>query len=215
MAITQKEVRIAPPNIEEMIFPIIGTAPYVQNKFSNKAFREMMEKMEKGGRKRTKKSDPRDFEQEYLDCMHETEEGWRGFPANGLRAALVDACRLTDMTMTQAKLAIFVVEDAFDKNDGTPLVRIVKGEPEMKISFTRVQQTVNMVSRAMWPPLWEANVRLRWDADIFTADDVGNLLQRVGRQVGLGCGRPNSKTSTGMGWGTFEIKGFEPTGEES
>jgi hypothetical protein len=31
-------------------------------------------------------------------------------------------------------------------------------------------------------------------------------MHRVGAQVGIGEGRPDSKNSTGMGWGTFEIK---------
>ena len=46
---------------------------------------------------------------------------------------------------------------------------------------------------------------IRWDADQFTLDDVTNLLSRVGLQVGIGEGRPDSKNSAGMGWGLFEI----------
>jgi hypothetical protein len=40
---------------------------------------------------------------------------------------------------------------------------------------------------------------------MFSLDDISNLLMRVGLQVGLGEGRPDSKKSAGMGWGTFEI----------
>jgi len=36
---------------------------------------------------------------------------------------------------------------------------------------------------------------------------VTNLLSRVGMQVGIGEGRPFSKNSAGMGWGTFELEG--------
>ena len=46
---------------------------------------------------------------------------------------------------------------------------------------------------------------MRYDADQFTAVDIANLMMRVGVQVGIGEGRPDSKTSTGMGWGTFEV----------
>ena len=52
---------------------------------------------------------------------------------------------------------------------------------------------------------WEADVRIRYDGDQFTASDVVNLLARAGLQVGIGEGRPDSKKSTGMGWGLFEI----------
>jgi len=39
-------------------------------------------------------------------------------------------------------------------------------------------------------------------------DDVSNLLARVGIQCGIGEGRHNSRDSTGIGFGTFKIKGY-------
>jgi hypothetical protein len=59
-----------------------------------------------------------------------------------------------------------------------------------------------------WRPYWdewEASVRVKYDADQFTATDVVNLMMRVGQQVGIGEGRPDSKDSAGQGWGTFEV----------
>jgi hypothetical protein len=47
---------------------------------------------------------------------------------------------------------------------------------------------------------------LRWDADQFSVNDVMNLLSRAGVQVGIGEGRPFSKNSNGMGWGTWEVQ---------
>jgi hypothetical protein len=40
---------------------------------------------------------------------------------------------------------------------------------------------------------------------MLTADDVTNLINRVGLQVGIGEGRPDSKDSAGIGLGLFEI----------
>jgi hypothetical protein len=48
-------------------------------------------------------------------------------------------------------------------------------------------------------------VRVQYDADQFTATDAANLMTRVGAQVGIGEGRPDSKMSAGMGWGTFKL----------
>ena len=56
----------------------------------------------------------------------------------------------------------------------------------------------------MWRE-WSAKVRIKFDADLFTTTDVANLLMRVGMQVGVCEGRPDSKNSVGMGWGTFEV----------
>ncbi len=108
--------------------------------------------------------------------------------------------------MTLAKLSIFIEADGFDKADATPLVKITKGEPEYFESLVRVANGApDIRPRGMWQPGWEANLRIRFDADQFTIEDVSNLLMRVGLQVGIGEGRPDSKMSTGMGWGMFEV----------
>ena len=53
---------------------------------------------------------------------------------------------------------------------------------------------------------WKAKLKIRFDADQFSLEDVTNLLSRVGQQVGIGEGRPDSKHSAGMGWGLFIIE---------
>jgi hypothetical protein len=52
---------------------------------------------------------------------------------------------------------------------------------------------------------WEAVLRIRYDAGILTADQLVNLISRVGVQVGIGEGRPDSKESAGLGFGLFDI----------
>jgi hypothetical protein len=108
--------------------------------------------------------------------------------------------------MTRAKLSLFVVADGFDKLDGTPLVKITKGKPHYVEHAVRNESGVaDIRPRPMWDEGWEAEVRLTWDADQFSTIDVANLLMRVGLQVGIGEGRPDSKNSAGMGWGTFVL----------
>jgi hypothetical protein len=65
--------------------------------------------------------------------------------------------------------------------------------------------STDILARPFFNP-WEAQPTLKWDADQFSAQDVMNLLARVGGQVGIGAGRPGSKNSTGMGWGTFDVR---------
>jgi hypothetical protein len=109
--------------------------------------------------------------------------------------------------MTLAKLSLFVIQDGFDRVDGTPLVKITKGQPRYVEHMVRLETGVaDIRPRPMWNPGWEAKVTLRWDGDQFSIDDVANLLQRVGSQVGLLEGRPDSKNSAGCGWGTFTVK---------
>jgi hypothetical protein len=52
---------------------------------------------------------------------------------------------------------------------------------------------------------WHATLHLRYDADMVTLEDVGNLLMRVGMQVGICELRPSSPKSAGGGYGLFDV----------
>jgi hypothetical protein len=212
----ETEITIKAPNLQVAEFTLIGKSPYVQNTFSNKAREQIKETQTKGSTgKKDRKKEGKDFNQCYEDSKHISDDGWYGQPASGYRAALISACKLCGFAMTRAKLSLFIIPDGFDKNDGQPLVRIVKGEPHYSEHHVRLETGVcDIRARAMWDAGWEAVLRVRFDADQFTLQDVSNLLLRAGLQVGIGEGRHDSKKSfTGMGWGEFEIKGKEATDE--
>jgi hypothetical protein len=189
---------------------IEGTAPYVQNKFSEKARQMMRDKQEAGSTSGSKKSqgtrEAKDFQERYRDAMHVSDDGWRGIPASAFRAAAISACRLVGYKMTMAKLSLFIEADGFDSTDGTPLVRITKGEPVYcEMPVRNATGVVDLRARPMWKAGWRAVIRISYDATQFTDADVGNLVMRIGRQVGIGEGRPDSPKSSGMGWGVFHI----------
>lgn len=200
-------IQITAPNIKTAQFKIIGTAPYVQLRFSEKAMRMMQEKMEAGGTAKSKKQRAaRDFDDDFKQALHVSEEGWHGIPAPAFRNAMVDACRLVNFKMTLAKLSIFVTHDGLDAVDSAPLIRI-EGTPVKMVSSVRNATGVaDLRVRAKFFP-WSAVLNVQYDADQFTVTDVANLLARVGMQVGIGEGRPNSKASCGMGFGTFIVDG--------
>jgi hypothetical protein len=56
----------------------------------------------------------------------------------------------------------------------------------------------------MWDE-WRAEVRIRFNAEQFTELDVANLLLHAGISIGIGEGRPFSRNSAGLGWGTFTL----------
>lgn len=204
--VDKKTVVIEPPKFEMADILIVGTSPYVQNKFSQKARDQMKEKQESGSRgKKGKAREGKDFQAVYEAAKHISREGWCGIPAPSFRNAMISACRIVGFKMTLAKLSVFVEADGYDGDDGTPLVRI-KGEPRIHEGLVRNQTGVADIRwRPMWEQ-WEAIVRVRWDATQFSAQDVVNLLARAGAQVGIGEGRPDSKASNGMGWGMFEVR---------
>src|ERR1700730_338799 len=103
-----QSIRIKPPNIQTVPFEMVGTAPYVQNRFGQKAIAQMMAKHMAGDDDKTKRNrGKKDFDALYEGAKHVAGEGWCGFPANGLRAAMISACRLVGFKMTISKISVF------------------------------------------------------------------------------------------------------------
>ena len=202
---TTTQVVIKAPDIRDLVFYIAGTAPYCQANFPAKAEAMMREKMLAGSSAKGKKPrEARDFDDDYEQSKHYSTDGWVGIPAGAFRAAMISACRLVNFKMTLAKLSVFVQADGFDRKDGTPLVAI-SGVPEKcEMHVRNATGVADIRVRAMWRE-WSAKVRVQYDADQFTTSDITNLMMRVGQQVGIGEGRPDSRASAGLGWGTFRI----------
>jgi len=203
------QITVTAPRFQTAVFRIRGTSPYVQNKFSEKAKQQMKGKQEAGQQgKKGRAKDPKDFQACYEAAKYKSADGWFGIPASTFRNAMISACKIVGFAMTRAKLSVFTEADGFDPNDGTPLVRIAKGEPHYAEHCVRNETGVcDIRPRPMWDAGWEADVRVRFDLDQFSLQDVTNLMVRVGMQVGIGEGRPDSKKSAGMGWGMFEVVG--------
>ena len=197
---------IQEPNLQAATIEIVGIGPLVQNKFSAKAKAKMMATQAAGSTAKSKRAkEARDFDADFQAAIHYSEDGWIGLPAPAFRAAMISACRLVGFAMTKAKLSVFVIHDGLDADDGTPLVKLIAKEPERHEGMVRNATGVADIRvRPMWRE-WGAKILIRWDADQFTLQDIVNLLDRAGMQVGIGEGRPDSKSSTGMGWGQFRV----------
>lgn len=194
-------------NIVRTTIRVKGTAPLVVNNFSFKARQKMMADMAtpKNQKKAKTERPPRDYEADFQGARHRSKDGWDGISAPAFRCAMIDACRTAGLVMTKQKMATFIVADGFDVQDGTPLVRIIGGDPEKLESLVRNDNgSADIRIRPMWRE-WSADVTIEFDEDMITAESVVNLLDRAGRQVGIGEGRPFSKNSNGQGWGTFTV----------
>ena len=199
-------IQITAPDMQTRRFHIKGTAPLCINRFSAKAVEAMAEAQKQGGQaKSRKKRDPKDFDLCFENAKHVAEDGWCGIAASAFRNAMISACRTVGFKMTHAKLAVFIVADGYDRIDNTPLVRIFAGEPEKWQAPARnANGGMDIRIRPLWKE-WSAVVTIRFDAGLFSPTDITNLLSRVGLQVGIGEGRPDSRESAGIGFGTFEL----------
>ncbi len=195
-----------------VIARIVGTAPLMQLRFSQKAIEKMKTVQEAGTVAKNKKvREPRKFEEDCELAKHKMLFKGKevvGLPAPAFRNAMIRACSLVGFKMTLAKLSIFVEADGLDTVDGVPLVRLnpeLCCEPEMTIMPVRnANGSADLRARPQWKE-WGVDLRIRYDMDQFTKNDVVNLLNRAGQQVGIGEGRHGSRESSGMGFGTFQI----------
>jgi hypothetical protein len=101
-----------------------------------------------------------------------------------------------------------VVAEGFEARDGSPMVRILGCKA---IHDTRPGRNdgggIDMRNRPRYDG-WHARLKIQYDADLLSAQDVLNLLARAGVSVGIGDGRPSSPNSNGLGFGTFEVEGL-------
>lgn len=204
-----RTVTIKAPNFQQAVFTIKGTAPLVVHRFSAKTKQQMKTKMEAGDKaaKGRKNREAKDTNELFEDSRYQSKDGWDGFNASAVRNAMISACRLVNFKMTMAKLSVFVEADGWDKSEPQiPLIRIY-GEARKQEDMARVETGQPYVTVRAAYHNWSAKIKIRWDADQFSLTDISNLLSRVGMQVGLCEGRPDSKNSAGMGWGLFQLEG--------
>ena len=130
----KQELVISPPNFKEAKFTIRGNSPYVQNKFSKKAFDAMKATQEAGSTaKKNTKKEAKDFAACYEGAKHISTKGWCGIPAPAFRNALISACKIVGFQMTKGKLSLFCEPDGFGE-DGEPLVKITRSIPACSLS---------------------------------------------------------------------------------
>jgi len=206
VAAPSSSVVIKPARLRTVEFKIVGESPLVQARFSGKAMQAMMAKMAAGPQaNKSRAKDARDFNADFENAKHIGTDGKQGIPAGAFRQAMISACRLVGFKMTLAKLSVFIEADDFDRIDGIPLVHF-NGTPErLDMAVRNATGVADIRVRPMWRT-WDAKLRIRFDEDQFSAADVTNLLVRVGQQVGIGEGRPDSRESAGLGWGTFRVE---------
>jgi hypothetical protein len=205
--ITLKPGSITRPNIKIIAVTIVGTTPYMQLRFPEKARNAIQTKHEAGSQAKSKKTrEARDFEQDYQQAFHRLQDGSFGIPCASIRNAMIDACRSADFVMTQAKQAVWCLPDGLDDQDGTTLFRII-GKPRKTIQPVRnANGGTDLRVRPQWDT-WSAKVRLKVNLDVLSIADAVNLLMRAGELVGIGEGRiGGTKKGYGQGLGSFSVE---------
>ena len=188
------KIQIAAPNIQLMKTKIIGNSNLIFHRWSEKAMKMILDKQLKKAKSNVR--DVRNPEKEAEESYYKNAEGKIAFPALCIKQAMVNAARnLEGVTMTLLRGAIFVV------GDGDGLIPVKYKKKSTRQDMVRVGMgTADLRFRGQVSD-WSMDFVIKFNADIFSAEQVINLLQTAGFACGLGEWRPERSGD----YGTFEV----------
>ena len=194
---TEAQVSITKIGTETLRVPILGTAPLIVHKFSEKAKRQMLDAMQ--GRKTPKQ--PKDPDADYDSALYLHDDGGFGFPVIAFKAATVGAARFYGKAVPMTALRQFVFMDAeFSKVAGQKLARII-GEPRMREDVVRVGMGGSDLRYRPEFTEWQTSLEVTYASSMLTRESVLSLIEAGGMGVGVGEWRPEKKGD----FGTYQI----------
>lgn len=196
------QIAISRIGTQTLRVPLLGTAPLIVHKFSEKSKLQMLDAMQ--GRKTPKQ--PKNPEGEYEAAFYRHDDDGYGLPVIAFKAASVSACRLFGkaMPMTQARQFIFM-DAEFSKRDGQKLARIV-GTPHMREDVVRVGNGGADLRYRPEFTEWQTTIEVTYVTSMLTKDSVISLIDAGGLGVGVGEWRPEKN-------GDFGTYGIDETRE--
>lgn len=187
--------------VETLSVPIVGTAPLIVHNWSDKAKRQMLDKMQ-GKKKVTTVRDPEsDYQASMYRTANENGEDGHGFPVLGFKAATIGAARYYDksVTMTMLKQCLFF-RGVMTKADPQQLVQII-GEPEMREDVVRISMGgTDLRYRAMYVD-WSTTLTVTYVPSALSRSSVLSLIDAGGLGIGVGEWRPQRSGE----YGTYRI----------
>jgi hypothetical protein len=194
---TDAQVSISRIDTETLRVPIVGTAPLIVHKFSEKSKRQMLDAMQ--GRKTPKQA--KDPQAEYEAAFYRHDDGGYGAPVIAFKAATVSAARFYGKSVSMTALRQFVFMDAeFSKVDGQKLVRLT-GTPHMREDVTRVGMGGTDLRYRPEFSEWSTALDVTFVKSMLTRESVLSLIEAGGMGVGVGEWRPEKRGD----FGTFMI----------
>ncbi len=184
------ELNIKGLKIEFCNFNIVGTAPLIVHRFSEKAIRMIEDKQKKKSKDRSE----RDPQAEMDSCLYKFVDGKRtGFPANGFKAAMIRAGKSLEYVMKDLQSQFFVVG-----TDGGDLVEI-KGEYALRTDMVRVGQGVADIRYRPEYKEWTAELIIKYNSAVISNEQLGQLVIAAGFGCGIGEMRPEKSKSGSYG----------------
>lgn len=173
-------------SIKTIKLRLVGDSALICHAWSEKAKRQMLEKQMKIAQQAKAAKDPQD---DYEQSLYKHPDGGYGFPAVAFKNAAVDACSsVAGVTKVEARGAFHIMGD---------LVKI-EGEPTPREDMVKIALgTADIRYRGEFRT-WAADITLRHNENVLSAEQIANLFNTAGFAVGVGEWRPQRDGSFGM-----------------
>lgn len=193
-----KTINVALMDIQAITVTIEGETPLIVNRFSEKSKEEILGKQTKKAKTGKEARNP---EKEYLSSLYSIDHKRTGFPAYGIKAAIVRAAKSLGMVMVDVRTNVHIV--APKGNAG--LIEI-HGPHQMREDVVRIGNGISSLAFRAEYPEWVCTFEVKYNASMFSADQIATLIQAAGFSCGLGEWRPNAPKSNSGTFGMFNLK---------
>lgn len=176
----ERTIEIPTIKLDTIVVTVDGVTPLLTNRFGEKARQKIEDKQQKKAKGAKEARNP---EEEFHDACHMIADGAYGFPAVGIKKALVVAGgRFADEKMTHLRGVINIMGD---------LIPILSSKPPtMRSDTVRLQGGVTSIAyRPQFSP-WSMEIPVKFNASIIGPAQILNLFQIAGFAVGFGAWRP-------------------------
>lgn len=166
---------------------LVGDSPLISNCFSDEAKSAMLAKQMKQASTGRAAKDP---EALYRASLRPLPNGGYGHPAVAFKSAAVDACRsIAGIAMTEARGAFHVLGDLVE----------IHGDPTMREDVVRNSTGVADIRYRACFEKWWVRLRVRYNADVLSLEQLVNLFNVAGFSTGVGDWRPGKSKSGAFG----------------
>jgi hypothetical protein len=190
------EVKIVPFRINRATIEIEGISPLIIHAFSEKSRKMIEDKQQK--KAKDSKHPERNPQEDYELAKHKSPLGWEGYPAAGVKAAMLRGAKITGMVMKDTQTSLFVVADCPE----TQLIKI-NGVSRLRTDMVRVGMGSADVRYRPEYPIWSATLNIEYNEGMVSLDEIHQMLMAAGYGCGLGEMRPEK---TKFSFGRFRIK---------
>lgn len=198
----QRVIEIPELNQVEMSVWIVGTSPLLTHRMGDEQIQAMEEKKRGVVTKATrdKKNPQKLFEtSQYKNSpLNNYKNGAHLMPSISIKKAMVSSSRSIQdkkMPMTFLRGAFYVAGPFFEI--------VTPNEPQMYSHLGMTKSgTLDERYMALYDP-WKANLKIRFDPDLITEQQILLLLRKAGRHVGIGALR--IETVGGRDFGLFDV----------